>query len=135
MTTGRAKSGWTNTSRSIAILLLLFAFSVFARAPKLNGYLGWHHQWLSAHTLLTLTIWDENGIANHNFNPVYTFGNPRDKHIQSLTSGIPDEKGDYYYVSYPPFSFLLAYFCLSVVQAPISPYSIYALNLLLHFVP
>ncbi len=134
MNTSSTRLDWKIVSRPIAILLLLFVCSVFIRAPKLNGYLGWHHQWLSAHTILTLSIWNENGIAHHKFNPIYTYNNPKDKHIQSLTSGIPDEKGDYYYVSYPPFSFLLAYFSLSLLRAPINPYSIYALNLFIHLI-
>ncbi|MFK7847975.1 MAG: hypothetical protein AB8G77_21995 [Rhodothermales bacterium] len=83
---------------------------------------------------MTLTIWDEQGIASHNFNPVYSFENPADKNIQSMTSGISDEKGNYYYVSYPPFSFIFAYTILKVFHAPLNLYSFYGLNLILHFI-
>ena len=119
--------------RVLLILITLFVCSVLIRFPRFDGYLSWHHQWLTAHTLLTLNIWDDNGVSTHKFSPVYTFHSRQDKNIQSLTSGIVDAKGDYYYVSYPPFSFLFAYAVFSVVQAPMNVYSMYCLNLSIHF--
>ena len=71
-------------------------------------------EWITAHTLITCDIWEKNGGPSaYGFSPVYTYpgeGNAR----RTMLGGVVDEKGDVYYVSYPPFSFLFAYYATKI---------------------
>ena len=91
------------------VLLALFSITIWMRIGAFQDPIKGTHVWLTAHTAMTMQIWDKGGIASYHFNPVYTFDTPSDKHLRSLASGLSDQEGNFYYVSYPPFSFLLAY--------------------------
>ncbi|MEY4875871.1 MAG: hypothetical protein RL708_1020 [Bacteroidota bacterium] len=114
------------------VLVLLFGISLIIRKPLFNRALSDHHEWLTAHTLITFDIWNKKGIANCHYAPIYTYPLQSNKHILSL-GGVNDKLGDGYYVSYPPFGFILPYFFIQTFNLPIAPWSLELFNLLLHF--
>ncbi|MEY2829327.1 MAG: hypothetical protein RIQ33_1185, partial [Bacteroidota bacterium] len=95
-----------------------------------------HHEWLTAHTLLTLQIWDSKSLNYFNAQPVINFQNYGDKGITQLGSlkGVCDANGNGYYVSYPQFAFQMPYLILRLVNAKINVTNLQILNLILHFV-
>ncbi|MFM2226494.1 MAG: hypothetical protein RJA07_2696 [Bacteroidota bacterium] len=113
------------------VLFLLFSISLIIRKPLFNRALSDHHEWLTAHTLITFDIWNKKGIANCHYAPIYTYYEQCNKHILSL-GGVDDALGDGYYVSYPPLGFILPYFFIQLFNLPIAPYSLELFNLLLH---
>ncbi len=115
------------------LIFFLFLCSILLRTHAFEESIRGGHVWLTAHTVMTLQIWFDEGLADHHFSPVYTFENEANRHIRSLTSGIPDEEGKYYYVSYGSFSFLLAYLILKIAGVYPSLFALQVLNLILHF--
>ncbi len=109
---------------AIVVIYLIVRFSDINKPLDYNG-------WSTAHSLITQQIWYKGGIQNYNFSPVYTFNNLKDKNIDNL-GGIKDAKGNYYYVSYPPFSFLLPFiiFKLLGIYPSLLPLNIF--NAFLH---
>lgn len=114
------------------LLVLIFIISVAVRFPVINNHLSMHHGWVTAHTLLTLQTWNEGGILNFHAAPVYTLQNEGDKFVPAL-AGITDEKGDSYYVSYPPLGFYVPYFLMKLFFLQPTILSLIIFNLLLHF--
>lgn len=115
-------------------LLALFALSIMVRWPYINRPLSTNYEWVTAHTLVTLQIWEEEGAFAHRFNPIYTFTNPNDHFIKCPISGISDEVGNYYYVSYPPFAFIFAHTVFNLLGVYPNVLALESLNLTLHFV-
>lgn len=114
------------------ILVSIFSISVPVRTKYFGKPLSRHHEWLSAHTLITLEIWQKNGISNYHFAPVYSYANAGDKDDYSFCSLI-DKKGDAYYVSYGPFALMLPYTVFTMFGIPINQYSLIYFGLLVHF--
>lgn len=114
------------------VVLFLFLVSILFRIHSINDSIRGGHVWLSAHVVLTNQIWMEDGITNHHFSPIYTFDNDADRNMRSLASGISDEQGNYYYVSYAPFNFLFAYFLHKLTGTTPSMFSLQVINLLVH---
>lgn len=115
------------------LLLLLFAGSVVVRWDKLNRPLSHHHEWLTAHMLMTLDIWDERGLSECHYSPIYTYSNPGDKFINQL-GGMTDEHGDSYYVSYPAFGYLFPYVYFQATGQDISIEGLTGFSLGLNFI-
>ncbi|MEM8485126.1 MAG: hypothetical protein AAF564_06230 [Bacteroidota bacterium] len=115
------------------IIFFLFLCSVLLRTHAFEESIRGGHVWLTAHTVMTMQIWFEDGLQAHHYSPVYTYNNDADRNIRSLTSGIPDENGNYYYVSYGPVSFLLAYLVLKTTGMEPSLFALQFLNLIIHF--
>ena len=113
------------------VILLLFLLSVHLRRDNLALPLSRHHEWITAHTLITCQVWQENGGPSaYHFSPVYTFPG-EGNNGRTMLGGVVDEKGDVYYVSYPPFAFLFAYYATQVLGGP-DVDSIRQLNLAIH---
>ena len=106
--------------------------SVLIRWPNLDRPLSYDYEWVTAHTLMTLDIWEAGGPAASHFAPIYTYDYPADRHIRSLTSGIADADGRYYYVSYPPFAFLLPYLVFLIPGLAPSVLALQLFNLAIH---
>lgn len=116
------------------LLIAIWLISICLRIPFLNRPLSIHHEWMLAHLLITLQIWEEKGIAESKYALIYTY--PQDKtntHLDFI-GGIKDKDGNFYYVSYPPLAFYVAYAFCKLFFLPIVPLSIQILNLLWHFV-
>ena len=122
-----------NKIAPVYYLLILFVISVLVRLPHIDRPLSSRYEWVTAHTLVTLNIWMEEGITNHNFNPIYTFTNPNDHHIKCPISGVSDEEGNYYYVSYPPLAFILPFILFKLTHLPLSALTLESFNVVLHF--
>lgn len=115
------------------LLLLLFAVSVYIRLPNYNQPLGRHHEWITAHTLITLKIWEHGGGPEHyHFSPLYNYDGEFNKNI-GILGGVSNQKGDYYYVSYPPFAFILPYYFFKLTGSSINTASIQVFGYILHF--
>ena len=82
--------------------------------------------------LQTIRVWDEVGPGTHAFLPVQTWSNPNDK-FMTYFERLQNERGDNYYVSYPPFAFVLAWGFCKMLGLPFSVLSITILNLLLQW--
>jgi hypothetical protein len=117
---------------SLLLIFLLFLFSVHLRKEKLSLPLSPQLEWITAHTLITLEIWDEaGGPQAHNFNPIYTYPGKGNQRISTL-GGVMNKNGEMYYTSYPPFSFIFAYYGTKLLGGPdIS--SLRAFGLMIHF--
>ena len=108
--------------------------SVCIRLHILDRPMGGHHEWLTAHALMTLEIWEKAGAQTYHFLPVYTYPNPADLHIKMWNMGaISDSAGNWYYISYPGFAFILPSVLFSVFQIPVTPLHLQLFNLLTHF--
>jgi hypothetical protein len=117
----------------IILLVLIFSISIIVRKPNFDKPIGRHHEWISAHTLITLKIWEHgSGPENYHFSPVYTFNDSLNKNI-GILGGVVNEKGDYYYVSYPPFAFQLPYYFFKATGMPMSVKSLQVFSYLIHF--
>lgn len=115
----------------LTIVILLFFLSVVIRSENIAAPLSRHHEWITAHTLITCEIWSENGgPSNYHFSPVYSYpgeGNAR----RTMLGGVVDSKGDVYYVSYPPFTFIFAYYFTKFIGGP-DLHSMRVMTLFLH---
>jgi hypothetical protein len=100
-------------ARAVLILLGVYALSILIRAPYLTRPLSKGDEWMTAHMLTTLQIWTDEGAAKYQFNPIMTFPHEGDRYITSIP-GEMDKKGNFYYVSYPPFAFYFTYFVFSI---------------------
>lgn len=121
--------------KSLIILIFLFLFSVVIRIPTLNRPLSDHHEWLTAHLLLTQRIWWEAGIRTYNFSLPYTFPGITNRNIKSeALGGINDNHGNYYYISYPPFSFIFPFFLFRIISIYPDVLPLQIINLIIHFV-
>ncbi|MFI5150415.1 MAG: hypothetical protein ACHQRM_11830 [Bacteroidia bacterium] len=117
---------------NLCLLLFLFTGSVMLRFENMDKPLGRHHEWITAHTLITLSIWDAEGLKAHHFSPVYTYAGKSNAGIDML-GGVIDKNGRCYYTSYPPFAFLFPYLVLHPLGVPPSVKALQILNLLIHF--
>ena len=113
-------------------IFIIFTLSVLIRLPNIDRPLSSNYEWVTAHTLVTLNIWKQEGIINHKLNPIYTFPNANDHYIKCPISGVSNEQGDYYYVSYPPFAFIFPYIFFKLSGVNISALSLQIFNLSIH---
>ncbi|HYG51219.1 MAG TPA: hypothetical protein VD905_09970, partial [Flavobacteriales bacterium] len=114
------------------LLVAVFAVSVGVRYKHFGKPLSRHHEWLTAHSLIIMKIWDKGGIANYHFAPVYSFPGKGNKHDYSICS-LHDRQGDAYYVSYGPFSSIFPYFLFKLFMMPVTIGTLIGFNLLVHF--
>lgn len=118
---------------AVLIIVLLFIITVLIRKENHEVPLSRHHEWITAHTLITCEIWYENGGPSaYHYSPVYTYAGSGNKN-RSMLGGVTDEKGDVYYISYPPFAFLFAYYSTQIFGKPNTD-SIRKVNLMIHFI-
>lgn len=82
--------------------------------------------------LQAIQVWDEASPGKHAFLPVQTWNNPNDKSV-TYFNRLENARGDNYYVSYPPFAFVLAYGFCKLFGLQFSVLSITILNLLLQW--
>jgi hypothetical protein len=121
-----------NALMHVLILLVIFSVSISVRYKHFNHSLSRNHEWLTAHSLIIMKIWDKGGISNYHFSPIYTFPGKSNDDDYTICS-LHDELGDGYYVSYGPFSSLLPYAIFKTCMIPIGLPAITGFNLLVHF--
>lgn len=116
----------------LGLIVLCFILSIIVRWENLSNEVTAKRHFISGHSLLTTSIWHEEGFKKHGFNPVYTWEGKANAKSPAL-GGIIDEKGDSYYVSYPPFSFYLLYGFSLPFGGP-SSFTLHLLSILIHLV-
>lgn len=99
---------WFPNNKNLLFLIFIFSISIILRWPNMNHSLFRHHEWLSAHTLITEKAWDKDGIAKYYFSPVYKSGEQKELQADFFTV-VTDKEGNTYYTSYPPFCFIASY--------------------------
>ena len=114
----------------LSICILLF-ISALIRWPAFTDPVQGSHTWLSTHVLMTNEIWHSEGIGTYKFNPVYTYPSDINRDMRSLGSGLSDDEGNFYYVSYPPFTFYLAYLFFTVLFIKPNIIGLFILNVLI----
>ncbi len=118
---------------ALGLILILFLISIQVRKENLKAPLSRHHEWITAHSLITAEIWDQNGGPSASgFNPVYTYKGEGNAYRRML-GGVTAENGDVYYVSYPPFSFIYLYYSSQLFGGP-SLFSIRIVSLSVHLI-
>ncbi len=116
---------------SLGLLIFLACISVLIRWPHLfERPLGnSHNEDALAHVLVTIKAYDETPWSTHLFRPIFTFGADHNKFIENLpTATLMDEKGNSYYISFPPMMFILPYLTLKGVGAGNSVISLRLFN-------
>lgn len=110
----------------IAVLLgVFFVISLLISLPEKKQIIGKRHQDLIAHQLITYSLWDRYGFFHYKGGLILTYPNPGDLNIKAddIQTG-KNSKGEYYYFSYPPFSFYLTYFLLKIFHLSIDEFSV-----------
>jgi len=116
----------------LVVLLCIFSISVFLRIPHIEKEVSPYNE--TYVTIFTVfENWHSQGIANCYFTPVLTWQKDGDKFIANYKR-LEDKKGNNYYVSYPPFSFLFPYAISSVLDIEPGQVFIQILNIILHFI-
>jgi hypothetical protein len=124
---------YLNKILTVVLLLALFSVSIYIRKKDFNQPLGRHHEWLVAHTIMTMTVWDQGGgPQNFHFAPVYTFEGEANGNIKAF-EGVVDAKRDAYYLSYPPFGLLFPYFVFKLLGLDFTVANFQVFNYVLHF--
>ncbi|MFZ9847637.1 MAG: ArnT family glycosyltransferase [Flavobacteriales bacterium] len=114
----------------ISVLISLFLLSVIVRLDNLTQHMGKHHEFITGHVLTANTNFENDGLFALHFSPAYTFNNKADRLVPKYF--IHDDNNVQYYVSYPPFSFLAAYFWQIPFGGP-SVAAIRLFSLCIHF--
>ena len=111
----------------IIIILLVLFVSVIKNKNGDCNYLNSDATW---HTLLTVTAYDQTSWKIHKFLPIVTLGSEDDKFIKwGLTA--PDDKGNFYYTSFSPATFVIPYLFFKIFNTPIAESSLCNLNSIL----
>lgn len=114
------------------ILCFLFVLSVLVRLPTLNRPLSKHHEFCTALVLVTMDVWDAEGAATYHYSPVINYPNPGDLYINNGTLGFMQKNGTHYYLSHPPFAYLLPYFTFKLLGIQHSVLALQCFNLFFH---
>ena len=126
-----------NAFTTIALLLLVFALSVVARLPNIDRPLSKHHEFVTTISLRVLQIWDAEGGSKYGFTPVMNYPGKANKYINnhaSTTGTMRDSEGNYYYVSHPPFGYMLPYFFHKILHIKPTNLSLQIFHLVVNFV-
>lgn len=116
------------------LLVAFFGLSVWIRFVVLDRPLSDHHEWITAHSLITIETWYKYGIQNYWFNPVLNYPNSHDYWYGCMQGSICDKSGNVYYVSYPPLGLWVPFIIFKVLFIYPSVLSLQIFNLVLHFV-
>jgi hypothetical protein len=104
---------------ALITITVLFLISVVCRIPFLTRPLDGEHDWLTLHSLLTISIWNSVGLQPAHYSLIMTYPNPADKFVpEDIPCGVFDGEGNRYFVSFPPLAFLLAFSVLKLFRLP-----------------
>ena len=118
----------------ITLIFILWLCSVAIRIPQLNRPLSKHHEFITADALRIMEIWNQQGALHFHFNPIMSYAGAENKFINNQTTENYDAEGNSYYLSYPPFAYMLPYFLLGGWIQPPSVLSLQLFNMLLHLI-
>jgi hypothetical protein len=123
--------------KTFPVLLFVFLLSVLVRLPQLGRPLSKHHEFCTAVSLRILQIWYDSGIEQYGFNPVMSYPNAADKFINNdanASGKMLDDKGNYYYVSHPPFAYYFPYALFKILHIRPDVLPLQLLNMLFGFI-
>ena len=100
----------------------LVILALFLRLPRM-GEIESTHDWLTSHTVLVTRVWQMTGLKANHYSLVTNWPNPSDQQVLHGNASLFDEKGNTYFLSFPPLAFYLSYlfFQLSGEGASILP--------------
>jgi hypothetical protein len=115
------------------ILFLAFSVSVLVRLDNIKAPMGRHHEYITAHVLCTNYRFHSEGASKFYFAPVMNF-NVDPEHRVAKYHSIIDKENNFYYYSYPPFTFILPHLVFTTFNIEPSVIGIRILGLLIHFI-
>ena len=121
----------------VIILVAIFFFSILIRLPNINRPLSKHHEFVTAISLQVINIWQMDGAVKYHFNPVMTYPGTANKYINkyaSTTGKMVDPEGNYYYVSHPPFAYILPYLVFELLNVKAAVINIEIFHLVINFI-
>jgi hypothetical protein len=112
----RANSG-LKLGAALLVLIAFFALTVLLRAENLfDRPLLSHNDDATGHVLFTVQAQMHSPVSSHSYLPVVTSPNVVDRGIDNfLRASVANKDGVYFYVSFPPGSFALPTFILTVL--------------------
>ena len=96
-------------------------FSLAIRFESIFSYEIFDYEWHSSTVVRHMMTWYEEGALTHHFAPPVTFPGEANRHINNHSSiedgrlGYSNDEGIFYYVSYPPFAYIVPYVTFVVV--------------------
>lgn len=105
----------------IAVCAFLACVSIGIRLPSILLESPADYEWHSATVLRHLQIWYADGALEHNFVPPVSYAGDANKHIDNHSSiekgrmGYARPDGTFYYVSYPPLSYIAPYMSFTLL--------------------
>ena len=115
-----------------AAILFCFLFSLVVRVPHLDRPLSDHHEWLTAHSLISLDNWRSQGALEHNFALLQTYPSPANRFAKTPPTTLFAKDGKGYYTSFPPLAVILPYLLFSVLSIEPTALSLQIFNLFGH---
>ncbi len=113
-------------------ILAIFLVSILLRVPFLARPLQGQHDWLTIHSLLTISIWQQVGLSYAHNSLIMNYPNEADKYISYIEKGtVMDQRGNTYFVAFPPFAFLLGYAVIHLLHLPVDALWLRIINLAL----
>jgi len=116
----------------LLVLISIFSISVYIRAPYIEKEVHPNNE-TSIIMLTVLENWQLKGISNYYFAPVITWQNDGDKYMANYKR-LEDNRGNNYYVSYPPMAFIFPYIVSSFFNIVPNQILLQILNIILHFI-
>lgn len=107
------------------LIFFIYLFAIFITYPEKKENIGKRHQDLIAHQLITYQIWEKKGFLFYSGGLILTYPNPGDLNVKAdpIQTG-KNSNGEFFYFSYPPFTFYSTYFLLKLFHLPINEFSI-----------
>lgn len=115
-------------TRWIKWLLSVIYLVIFA--PQLSNEIATNNHNLII-TLTTIENWDNEGISNHNFNLIHSWGNPGDLGVHYYKR-VMNQEGRNYFVSYPPFATIAIYPFLKLLPQAYYPIGFKLFGMFIH---
>jgi hypothetical protein len=131
--------GWKRSYinfQAFGLLFALFLISVVVRLPNLDRPLSKHHEFVTAVSLRVLQIWETEGGAKYHYAPVMNYPGKENKFINnhaSATDKTVDTEGNHYYLSHPPFAYILPHFAFKVLGVKATVMSLQIFHLFINF--
>lgn len=126
-----------NRTIELTLLLLIFVGTVFARVDTIGRPPADGHEWLTAHTVIVHSVWNQRGIVSCNFAQCMNYDRAEDEYINNAQMSnyqahYPhDGNGVYYYFSHPPLGVIAPYLVFKLLQIKPSFLAIHWFNIAL----
>ncbi|MBP7497778.1 MAG: hypothetical protein KA792_08960 [Bacteroidales bacterium] len=115
---------------TILTMLLFFLITVLIRYGYMSYKVPSNNQ---GHLILLTTLENfvKQGATDCYYSPIQTWNNKGDKHI-TYYKRLEDYKGNNYYISHPPFSFILTYSVFKILNLTPNQFALQLMGLISH---